>query len=346
MELYSGHSDHFCNLHNIFNGSWTYGDIIHVPSNPYQHCPLTLQSLSQTTLKDQPNKWSCLNSSYYSARYSPYSCEIRSLSHSLKLLSNHHLTFIGDSLMGEMYIALSCAIEQHNRPPPSPPLHSPYSPIRHPPPQSLTLQFIHELFLRPDFPCHPKCLTNFTFREEQKHSGLIHQCFQCSNGTQTFFNQSYLHNPKYWPSKVKNSNTTSVLLSVGAWYNYFHHIYQPLVVYTQTLQKNLPIIHQLKFHHGILFYWLDVPPMPSCSEEWCQLFGWDLYEKFNFIAKKILEPAGVIFLNTSQFTRARKEFDSNITDLFHLHWCNPGDDTVPVMLMEMYLHLLTHHLGL
>jgi hypothetical protein len=327
-ELPSHPPDLYCNLQNIFNGSWTYGDIINVPSNPYHHCPNTLQSISETTLKDQPAKWSCLNSSYYSAHYSPSSsCHIRSISHSLKLLSHRHLIFIGDSLMGEMYIALSCAAEQYS-------LH-----------HSLTLQFIHELFLRPDFPCHPLCLTNTTFLHQQIQSGLFHQCFQCSLGIRTFFDQSYLHNPKYWPYKVQTSNATSVLVNVGAWYNYFHQMIQPLETYTQTLQKNLPIFHHLK-QHGVIFYWLDVPPMPSCSEDWCQLFGWDLFEKFNLIAKRILEPAGVIFLNTSQITRSRKEFDWNITDPFHLHWCNPGDDTVPVMLMELYLHLLTHHLRL
>ena len=168
---------HWCTLQNIFNGSWTYGEIIRVPSNPYASCPLTLRTISTTTLRDQPMKWSCLNSSYYSATYSPSHCALRSLNYSLKLLQGKHLIFIGDSLMSEIYISLSCLAEQMN-------LH-----------HSLTFQFIHELFLRPDFPCDSQCVTNSTFLHEQRNSGLIHSCFQCANGTKTYFNQSYGSNP-------------------------------------------------------------------------------------------------------------------------------------------------------
>jgi hypothetical protein len=317
----------WCNIHNIFNGSWSYGDIIHVNSNPYASCPATLKTISKTTLRDQPAKWSCLNSSYYSASYSPFQCALRSINHSLKLLEGKHLVFIGDSLMGEIYISISCLAERMN-------LHD-----------SLTFQFIHELFLRPDFPCDPQCITNSTFRRQQINSGLIHSCFQCPNGTKIYFNQSYVSNPKYWPQKVKTSKATSVLLSVGAWFNYYHLMYQPIAIYKQTLLRNVPIFHHFK-RLGVLFYWLDVPPMPSCNEAWCKLFGWELFEQFNIIAREILEPAGVIFLNTSQATKERKDFDLNITDPFRLHWCNPGPDTVPELLNQFYLHLLTHHLGL
>lgn len=319
-------NNYWCNLHNIFHGSWEYGKTIYVTPNPYHSCPKLLKKISTTTLRDQPGKWSCLNSSYYSAKYSPYNCDIRSLSTSLKLLQGKHLTFIGDSLMGEIYIALSCTAERLG-------LHN-----------SITFQFIHELFLRPDFPCDSKCLTNSTFREQEIHSGLINACFQCTNGTKTYFNQSYIHNPKFWPSKVLSSNTTSVLISIGAWYNYYHLMYQPLHMYRQTLIRNIPIFHHMK-RLGILLYWLDVPPMPTCYESWCKLFGWELFEEFNQIARELLEPNGVIFLNTSQITKPRKDYDLNITDPFRLHWCNPGPDTIPELLNQIYLHLLSHHLG-
>ena len=72
-----------------------------------------------------------------------------------------------------------------------------------------------------------------------------------------------------------------------------------------------------------------------------QYFGWDLFEGYNRIAKELLEPYGVHYLDTMSAIGPRKQHDINIAgEERHLHWCNPGPATIPKFIGNMFMHLL------
>ena len=313
----------FCTISNIFNGSWSYGSKYFVPSNVYKNCPLLRHHLISSVLSDQPRKWACHNGSYYEAKFINLNCKIKSIHQSLRELQGKHLTLLGDSLMGQIYISLSCLAEQlgfHNK---------------------IKINYIHDLFLRPDVPCDPRCITNSTFCNEQRNSGIFNACFQCPYGIYREFNNSYEFKSNYWPTKVRLSNTTSLILGIGAWYNNFHQIMSPIETYSNTLQRNVLILNNLT-KLGIKIYWIDTPPMPSCNIL-CLGYGWSIFNEYNNIAREIFNSTQIIYLNTSQVTGKRKFYDRNITPDY-LHWCNPGHTTIPEFLGQIYLHLLSESL--
>jgi hypothetical protein len=73
------------------------------------------------------------------------------------------------------------------------------------------------------------------------------------------------------------------------------------------------------------------------------LFGWNYFDRFNEIAKELLEPIGVIAIDSGKSIKKRKEIDiylSFTADAYYLHYCNLGHNMIPEYIMTTILHLI------
>ena len=305
---------------SLYNGTWKFGDKIEVTENkPYSTCPQTLYTVQQNwAIRDHPQKWSCMNKTYIAAEFQSSSCHTLSLKDSFRHIGKTHITFLGDSLIGQLYIASMCAAEKEG-------ISSDH----------LEFHYLHETLLRSDLPCAPRCITDAAYRNQ---SLLIHPCFACFDGIKRHFEADFYNLSKFWPLKVLH-NTSALILGAGAWYNAYRSLINASSVYNDTLQKIGPFLGKLKKERGINVFWLDLPPMANQSLIHPD-FGWQQFLQYNQAARFFLEPFGVIYLDTSSATRIRKYKDPNITDSSFLHWCNPGRDTVPLFQARSIFHIL------
>lgn len=305
-----------CNRDNVYKGDWSTNRSHDGRSTAYYLCPKTHRYVAtQRSLVHQLKKYSCQEQAPGRAEFNR-SCELLPFPKSSALLkdNNEFVTLIGDSLMAQLYISLLCLSEQYDFP-------------------VTRMKFHSELFMRPDIPCKDQCLTNSTFLRQAGTGILYNPCAACKNGVKISFNASFFRSGKGWPSQI-SPRTTTLLLGSGAW----HH--DP-VIYQDMLHGIRFFLNSLT-SRGVKVYWLDLPPMDmyaTVEPDKYEYFGWNKFSTYNTKSREILEPSGVIFLNTSEATRSRKILEPTIASDY-MHWCNPGQYSVPSFIAETFFHLI------
>lgn len=319
VQTFCGKKTKLCSKYNIFQGKWAYYEKFKV-LDPFAICPNTLDEiLHNRYLKDQTTKWPCYNNTYTLAHFQPQSCHWLSMKESVEHLKGQSITLVGDSIMGQLYIALLCAIEANGYPR-----------------DHLTISYYNDAMLRPDMPCDEKCLKIKNYTDPK----FFMACYACPKGIFYAFNSSFETYPDYWVAKMPQ-NTTTLVLSSGAWYNLWKKIKSPLNTYYETIDKLSPMLQRfIKKEHRKVF-WIELPPMEELNFEQAKWFGWHNFPAYNAYAKRRLEPLGVTFVGHSKATASRKKKDANITEWSHLHWCNPGKTMIPEFIGTALFHLIS-----
>jgi hypothetical protein len=142
----------------------------------------------------------------------------------------------------------------------------------------------------------------------------------------------------FWPTNIP-PQTTALVMSAGPWYNLHKGVMNAPAVYRDTLERISPFLGRL-VKAGVVVIWLDVPPIVvSSTNSVYHTYGWDLFPIYNGLARDILTPHGVIFLNTSRALLARKVAQPSVSR-DGLHWCNPAPDSAPSFIVQAVLHVL------
>jgi hypothetical protein len=136
---------------------------------------------------------------------------------------------------------------------------------------------------------------------------------------------------------VKNASSYSVIINTGSWHNKLKSDDQRL--YEFSLNGSVAsLLRKLQNSERCVgVYWIDNAPTGNAHK-----YGWSAFASKDHFAKAHL-PEGVVFLNSSQATRPRKDADP-ATSVDGLHWCNPGKSSIPVFIAERILHLLAYKL--
>lgn len=205
----------------------------------------------------------------------------------------HRIVYIGDSLSAQMYIAGKCLIEELG--------FEQYF--------NLTLVYPKN-FLRPGLPCADECINHpelFTVHKQ-------FTCSACPNGKRVELNVTTLYNN--WYTRIAN-DTLAVLIGAGSWYNWYKGVVNSDAEYEETMKIISPMIYNLIHHRNILVFWLGLPP--NENETVMGDFEWSRYRSKDEIAKKYLEPLGIIFLDNVALVGERKRSDTNL---------NPGKNDI------------------
>lgn len=176
-----------------------------------------------------------------------------------------------------------------------------------------------DIFLRGDIPCDPRCLTDPAFRQ-QEMIGLRHPCFACLEKDPRDFS-NYASNPEEWHHRLP-TDTTAIIIGSGAWYNLYKGIMNSTFTYAETLHALGPVFLHLQKTRGIDTFWHGLPPHNiNISVQNSSDYGyeWIFFTEKDYIAKTILEPYGVTFLDTDRLTKARKARDPWVA-ADGLHW--------------------------
>lgn len=320
----------YCTYENIYSGRWKYKDITKIKKNPYYLCPKTMNKIMNIShLKHQIKLFSCVNKTYIHAKYFTESnCYIRSISSSLHQLSytKSKLYFVGDSLMGQLYIAFLCNSEMYG-----------YF-------DKISSTYILETFLRPDIPCDPRCLSDKHFLAEENAKGIHQMCFACHEGIFHELNNSFTKIQQFWPAQVRLDGT-HLIIGTGSWYNGYRKLFQPDYYYNETLSILVPVLNDLTINSNVKsIHWLDLPPMRPIPPPYVDLFGWNNFLVYNKYAELKFKNTNITYLDTANATKQRKFHDLNITDEFQHHWCNPGIDMIPTFQIQTYLHFISLNL--
>ena len=145
-----------------------------------------------------------------------------------------------------------------------------------------------EFFLRRDLPCADECINHpelFTVHKQ-------FTCSACPDGKRVEFDFSNIDN--YWYNLIAN-DTLAVLIGTGSWYNLYKGVSNSNEEYEETMKIISPMIYNLIHHRNILVFWLGLPP--NANETIKEEFEWSRYRSKDEIAKKYLEPLGIIFLD-------------------------------------------------
>jgi hypothetical protein len=164
----------FCqNENHLFRGTWVYGNDV---STDFNRCSKTKISLIESRLSYQIESYYC--EKFRSAVYNPTNCHMLYLNDSINVILNHftynhhninitsidnnnndnnnninnipsnniiNISYIGDSLGGQSYIASKCEIENINKD------------------SNINIEFIDDSSLRNDIPCNSLCI-DFEYR--------------------------------------------------------------------------------------------------------------------------------------------------------------------------------------
>jgi hypothetical protein len=247
-------------------------------------------------------KFSCSDRHYRKAVYQTPSCKFLRLEETSKLLVQYNFTvaYAGDSLPAQLYTNAMCSAETHG-----------FSMASH-------TYFLHDIFLRNDIPCDDRCLTNTTFLSQKTFK---HPCWGCRNGTRHDY-KAYLNDPKTWHNRAAALNVSALIVGNGAWYNSFQGIINSTSTYIETLQTTGPILQYLRERHGTHVLWLGlVPPNVDVTKmnETDYGYEWIHFEEKDALAKSILEPYGVTFIDTNMLLKSRKKLDPWVS-ADGMHW--------------------------
>lgn len=223
------------------------------------------------------------------------------------------ITFLGDSLIGQLFVAAGCvgggigSISSEN------------------------LFYIRSQFLRDGLPCQPQCLTNATFREEVRKTDWLNlPCFGCSSGK--------LPKVKFdWLQKIPH-NTKYLVTGTGAWYNGAQYVFNSSAAYQETLLDLQPIFKELIDKKGVKIYWIGLPPMlPGGEMQKFFKYDWMLFHEKDAIAKAAFADFDVHFIDTAALLRKRKKKDEDIS-ADGMHWCSPGKYSATSFLIQVLFH--------
>jgi hypothetical protein len=285
------------------DGSWSYHNRVPAKYNPWKTCPQTDELvLADKFLLDEKRKFSCEDRHYRKAVFQTPSCKFLRLEETSKLMIQHNFTvaYAGDSLPAQLYTNAMCSAETHG-----------FSMASH-------THFLHDIFLRNDIPCDDRCLTNTTFLEQK---AFKHPCWGCRNGTRYDYH-AYLQDPKTWHNRAAAMNVSALVVGNGAWYNSFQGIINSTSTYIETLQTTGPILKNLHEQYGMHIFWLGlVPPNVDVTKmnETDYGYEWIHFEEKDALAKSILEPYGVTFIDTNMLLKTRKKLDPWVS-ADGMHW--------------------------
>jgi len=278
-------------------GEWHARPSNNLLDDPYMRCPRTLHMISSTTLQDHFVKYSCNESQYSSSHFIPRHCELfkfhKSFTYFLNATNNPRgLTLVGDSIMGQLYIAVHCLAEAAGF-------------------NASNIKFIHDVFLRKDIPCASNC-TNAAFRTQ---NNSFHPCMGCpTDGIKLDINDM-INDKRMWHRRISFTSGI-VVLSSGAWFTNFPGIIDSNPVYKETLAFTGSIISNMTKKFS--FYWIDLPPAWDFMK---YKFGedWELHTGRNEIARDVLKGFNITFLNTTQATVKRCKSDPRVKH-DPIHW--------------------------
>lgn len=325
---------------SLLSSSYIFNHSNEIFNGLYDTCPKTFQSIMQSIhLKDQLFKYSCKY--YYNATYyTNNKCTILNPQESLQLFYHfkvkyqHHVVFpkitvVGDSLSGQMYIAMKCMMES-------------FSTIS-------KIDYLLELFYLPNVPCSDQCLSDVTFREKNKAS-IINPCAACSDGIKRNFSVNRIFHKSfkkdYWFNKI-TPDTRILILGGGSWFNYYKGVINSTETYKEMLVLIGKLVMTLKHERirGLEVYWIDLPPIiPGSQNKVYPEYEWDNFQNKNELANKILPQYGINVLNTNKALFSRKAHDIHVSEPSTLHWCNPGSSSVPSFQVTTILHLYVRSL--
>jgi len=315
----------FCSYREIeTNGSWVFPKALPRKAGSWDACPSTqLYTRNSRYMADDRKKFSCSGQNFQVAKFATTGCEIMQTNQSTTKLSHQRrkIVYVGDSMMRQLYVSSLCSGEY---------CHS----LNH-----SQVHYVPDLFLRNDIPCDPRCATDIKFRQQKTFK---HPCWACrKTGIKQNFS-NYLTDTQTWHHKLPKEDIGALVIGSGAWYNSFQGIMNSTSTYMETLHAIGPILHDLNAKRGIEIFWVGLPPHNfNLTTANASMYGyeWIYFEQKDAIAKHILTPYGVTFVDTNVLTKSRKLKDPGIA-ADGIHWCNPGADSIPTFLNRIIFHLL------
>lgn len=283
-----------CSLLSLHSGKWFYGT--NESSDIWRQCPKTSNDI---LFSRQKERYSCFNRPYRSAYYEPDDCTLLSLRDSAVMLEPAHplprkrkVYYVGDSLSMQMGISARCFVEQF-------------------PQLDIDVEYIKDMFLRDDFSCHEKCLSNSTYLHS--HEGESN-CAGCLDGIVHAYNTT----DNIWHRHVSLNETLAIVLGAGAWYNAAKEA-RPRDIYNDTLHKVGNLARLYKEQYGIATFWFSLPPVPMQFLEPITFTpSWQIFKAYNIWAKSILPHYGVHYIDEEALLTERKTMNPNCTaDGFH-----------------------------
>jgi hypothetical protein len=312
----------FCGISSLFHGTWEYVGNISVGQSidPFQSCPNAFNDIAeQFWIENQRSKYGCRNHSYQAASFRQ-SCSILPLGKTIAKLKDKKIVFVGDSLVGQLFIAAKCVYDCLGFQA-----------------ESKNLDFHFNTMLRPDMPCHPECAKNHQFRTKD----YLVPCAACPKGIVYEFNSFMPSYPDYWMSQV-NNETDALIIGTGAWYNFRKFLgTDPIGIYKETIDGLAPYFHRFVHEMKIKVFWVNLPPILETDLSLVHWYGWDNFAFYDEYAKQRLSGEGVIFIDSNHAVAERKRKDPAVSfPSGELHWCNPGRSSVPEFTIQAIFHLL------
>lgn len=249
-----------CSLSALQFGTWQLNKTLPIDYVPWRECPRFYLAPNKLPflLKEHADKYSCPCQQYKISMYNTDECVFSSVADSIRIINDHvklsatnslttrnstfSITYIGDSLMGQIVFAAKC-MQEHLATP------------------RFNINVIWDIFLRNDIPCDDRCITDAKFLHQP---GFFHPCWGCRDGKRANFSE-FLNSPLAWYNRIPN-DTNYVVLSTGAWYNSFRSFMNSTATFIETIQAIAPLLHNLKEQRGITTYWLGLPPYLSEEE--------------------------------------------------------------------------------
>jgi hypothetical protein len=312
----------FCGIPSLFHGTWKYHGNTSVGHSidPFGSCPNAFRDIAEHEhIEKQRLKYGCRNQSYQAASFRQ-SCSILPPGKSIAKLKHKKILFVGDSLIGQLFIAAKCVYD--------------YLGFQA---ESTNLHFNINTMLRPDMPCDPECAKNHSFRTKDH----IVPCVACPKGITYEFNSSMSSYPDFWMSLITNE-TTALIIETGAWYNFRKFLGKdPIGIYKETIDGLAPYFRRFVHEMKIKVIWVNLPPITETDFSLVQWNGWDNFAFYDEYAKRQLSKEGVIFIDSNRAVAERKRKDPAVSaPPGELHWCNPGRSSVPEFTIQAIFHLL------
>ena len=308
---------------DAFAGVWEFSGETDIHSA--QYCPKSWEAGLTWSTK----QYGCAGSvpgllhqfAYPIAEFIPTECTIHPASDTLPIVIGQcfarrqpEILWVGDSLTNQLLTAFRCELERAG--------------------VGIVTPFVQDFWLTTRLPCSWKC-ENTSFLHENRASQAM-ECYACHNDTG--LPNSHYSELVGWRRRLTNK-TCALVIGAGAWYTpaKLGERADVSVEWARTLAELTNVLSELK----IPVFWLGLPPCQGGRAEhhWNELWRLDL------AAKNTFSGTNVQFLDTSLFSRSRKEANSTIS-ADGLHWCNPGRSTIPKLMIDRLLHLLQVQLSL
>lgn len=308
-----------------FTGTWRAVRQSSPPVDVLDYCPATLAAIRL----DYQRHYVCEgNRTYDIKHFQPSLCRLHALQRTLPelaaCLGGANIAFVGDSLMRQQYLSLRCELER-------------VASLSGGGTLELSASFFDSHYLRAHMPCLPACATNNTFREQNSERTRNGLCMSCAENGKPREPLPIVQEP--WLATLPNT-TRALVIGSGAWWNEARVGADESRLYLQMLSMLSPALNNLT-QAGMHVLWMDIAPQGAKALEHSS-YGWQHFGMKNEEARcklRALAPA-VIFMNTSAATAARRSSEPNSVTTAGLHWCSPGQGTVPAFITLHLAHIL------